>query len=83
MTAWQISKKICENINEKLTGSTTIPVLGNDAKKLILDGALTSSGNIEFSSADCAACDGQPAMCVQDKGGGTAPYAFYSIIGSE
>jgi hypothetical protein len=83
MTAWQISKKICENINEKLTGSPAIPVLADDAKKLILKGSLTGSGNIEFSSSECSECDGQPAMCVQDKGGGAAPYAFYSIIGAE
>jgi hypothetical protein len=83
MTAYQIAEKICAQINQKLTGSDAIPVLSAPANRvLIADAASATAGaNIEFTSADCTECYGQPAMCVRD--GAAGPFAFYSVIGAE
>jgi hypothetical protein len=82
MTGWQVAKKICQQINEKLTGSAAIPVLAHAAGTLLIDKDSSGAGsNIRFTSAECAQCYGQPALCVQDAGSG--PYAFYSVIGAE
>ena len=81
-TAHQISEQICARINEKLTGSATIPTLGAATNTLLIDATESSAGgNIRFTSAQCAACYGQPSLCVKDNANDA--WSFYSILVSE
>lgn len=83
LTAHQIRQEVCERINYKLTGSTTIPVLAaGQVNTLLIDASESTAGaNIEFTSAECASCYGQPALCIQDNG--ASAWSFYSIIAAE
>lgn len=78
LTAFQISKPVCEKINEKITGTTTIPTLGAPARNLLVDDAEHGGTNADFMIADCAACEGFPSLCVKDNT--QEIYAYYSII---
>ncbi len=78
LTAYQISKSVCEKINEKITGATTIPVLGASARSLLIDAASYGGSNADLTAADCAACEGFPSLCVKDNA--QEIYAYYSII---
>lgn len=78
LTAYQISKAVCEKINDKITGTTTIPVLGASARNLLVDDAEHGGTNADFTVADCAACEGYPSLCVKDNA--QEIYAYYSII---
>ena len=84
LVAYQVTKDICERINQKLTGSTYIPALGgNTIPNLMIDkdnppGVSVHSGtNVDFDASACSSCFGRPAMCVSEGG---PRYGFYSII---
>lgn len=82
--AHQIPESVCARINEKLTGSESIPELSQAVRRLLIDSATSSLGagnNQPFTAADCAACDGKPSLCVKDNG--VAAWTFYSILVSE
>lgn len=83
LTAHQITRAVCEKINFKLTGSTVIPdIVSDQVNELLIDEAESSAGsNIQFTSAECPGCYGQPSLCVKDNG--VNAWSFYSIIAAE
>lgn len=79
LTAYQISKAVCENINEKATGSTTIPALPGDPKLYLIDDSAYSGGsNTDLDIAACASCEGYMSLCVSDNTAST--FAFYTVL---
>lgn len=78
LTAFQISKAVCAQINEQVTGSTAIPVLGASARDLLVDAAAHGGANADFTVAACAACEGMTSLCVKDNA--QEIYAYYSLI---
>lgn len=79
LTAYQISEPVCALLNEKLTGSTAIPAMTEPAYDVLFFYA-GSSTTIDFTSAHCPGCYGQPSLCVQDTDGALS---FYSLIATD
>ena len=73
-----INKSVCENINKKITGSTTIPVITRDLRTLFMPYELTAQTTVNFMKADCPTCDGYSSLCVSDSGG--TAFLYYNII---
>ena len=80
LTAYQISRQICESINYKLTGSTTIPALTSNLNDVLIDDEtpLHSGANFDFNVTVCGDCENVPALCVSNAP--ATAFAFYSII---
>lgn len=76
-TSYGISKATCMALNEKLTGSTAIPVVATP-EKFLVSTIISGTTNSDFSASDCPACENKPAMCIA--GSATGPYAFYNLI---
>ena len=81
MVAYQIDKTVCEKINEKITGSTTIPALADIMSRLLIDNVLHGSGNLDLTTAKCAGCDTYFSLCVSNSA--VSAWSFYSIIGAQ
>lgn len=86
LVAFQLSQQVCEKINERLTGSATIPTpaLGNTIPNIFIDTdnppgtpVHTGSNVAELNVGLCTACEDIPALCVEDSAG---RYGFYSMI---
>jgi hypothetical protein len=77
LTAYHIAQPICQRIDQKLTGSTTIPVSTTTLKNMLIPASFFSGSNSDLTAAACSGCNGQPSMCVQDTDGS---YSFYSVI---
>ena len=80
LTAHQISKPVCENLNKKITGSSTIPAIagtGNLADYLIGD-TNHSGSNAPFTVAVCSDCEGYSSLCVSNDSGDM--WSYYVII---
>jgi hypothetical protein len=78
--AFEIRQDVCEAINLKLTGSTTIPsIVGDTIENLMIDDTIHGGSNSDFAAANCAACDEKPALCVS-KVAASTKYAFYSLM---
>lgn len=73
LTAHQISRTICEKINESITGSSTIPSLSGALDDFLID----TSTNSDLDVAACAACEGYSTLCVSNAAGDT--YSFYTV----
>jgi len=80
LTAYQIDRQICESINMKITGNTTIPALSSNLNDVLIDDEtpLHGGSNIDFNVSVCAACENMPTLCVSN--GPATAFAFYSII---
>lgn len=84
LTAFQIKKSICEKINLTITGSVTIPQLGDTIRETMIDDSFyTGATNVDLTTDPagaplCASCHNKASLCVEDSAGGT--YAFYSVI---
>lgn len=80
LSAYQISRQVCEAINQKITGSKTIPVTtAGSLANLMVDDFVHTGTNEEFSTADCATgCEGYPMLCVSNAAGTT--FGFYAIL---
>ncbi|MGZ9108317.1 MAG: hypothetical protein ACXW4B_05800 [Micavibrio sp.] len=80
LTAHQIDRSVCENINMKITGNTTIPALSSNLNDILIDDdtPLHSGANSDFNVAICAACENMPTLCVSN--GPATAFSFYSII---
>lgn len=84
LTAFQINRKICEIINETLTGSTAIPTLTVAARAVLIDDAIyTGVTNTDLTtdpagSPVCADCHRKASLCVKDNA--LDVYAFYTIV---
>lgn len=79
VAAYYIPKTVCETINKKITGSTTIPNVPDIIKEKLIHGPTVGFGytNSTFTKIDCPACEGYSALCINRSG---AAYTFYSII---
>lgn len=79
LTAHQISQIICETINEKITGTRTIPAIaaGNLADYLIDESEHTGS-NADFDTAVCNDCDGYANLCISNAAADM--FDYYVII---
>lgn len=84
LTAHQISEQVCQQINKKITGTTTIPVLAGAVtiKEVLIDTAKHSGGaNGDLDTTSCpAGCDGMPSLCISNNAG--TMWSFYSLIES-
>jgi hypothetical protein len=79
LVAHQISQPICALINEKLTGSNTIPALTTDINQVLIDdGFHTNDPNIDFDTIVCPGCNGKQALCVVNAAG--TIWSYYNII---
>lgn len=90
LTAYGIDKRICENINEKVTGSTDIPEPSAAIKTFLVDKSISLNGSpynqyntgsqadftTDGGSPVCTACHETPSLCVGKNG----IYAFYTVI---
>ena len=83
LTAYQIDRGICEKINEKISGSTNIPVLGSDMNTVLVDDVFYTGTNADLTtdpagSPVCADCNQMRSLCVQNSV--QTAYAFYSVV---
>lgn len=74
LTAHQISSLVCAQINDQLTGSTTIPAVTGDLEDYLVDSATDNDLDI----ASCAACEGYETLCVSNSA--VSAYSFYTIV---
>ncbi|MCB9973086.1 MAG: hypothetical protein H6854_00820 [Rhodospirillales bacterium] len=81
LTAYGIDRMVCEEINRTLTGSTTIPVLGAEAKNLLVDDGEYSGSNADFTIASCGTCESVASLCVANPA--QTAYAFYNVLFAE
>jgi len=77
-TAYGLKRPICESINKKITGSTTIPAFAGGGKSRTVEVIHHGIGNLEFTNLNCAGCEGFPAMCASDVAG--TVFIYYNII---
>ncbi len=74
LTAYQISKAVCEKINQKIIGSNNIPALSGNMSEYLVN----TSTNSDLTIASCAACEGYSSLCVSNSS--VTAYSFYSVI---
>lgn len=78
LAAYNIAKPVCTRLDQKITGSSTIPVSSAPLRNLLVSATRHSGTNQDFTSAVCPGCKSQPELCVQEPGG--AGWSFYSVI---
>ncbi|MDH5723086.1 MAG: hypothetical protein OEY94_07175 [Alphaproteobacteria bacterium] len=81
LTGHQISRAICEKINFKITGSTTIPAIVGDLRTFLIDDANYVGTNADFTTIECAACENYKTMCVSNAG--ATYFTYYAIIADQ
>ncbi len=83
LTAHQLTQAVCAKINERLTGSSTIPTLTGaiTLRNMLIDDGLHSGTNADFTAANCAGCEGWPQLCISNNG--ATIFSFYSVIAQE
>ncbi len=80
--AYDVTQTLCERINKKITGSTTIPVIAiADLRPYFIDVARSSVANANFTTTECATCDGFPSLCVANAT--SSIYIYYNIISGQ
>ena len=77
LSALEIKESVCEEINRKITGSTTIPQI-TTGLGAIFDPAVNTT---DLTTTSCAGCDGFPSLCVENSAG--TGWGFYTIIGAQ
>jgi hypothetical protein len=78
-TAYAIKKPICEAINEKITGSKTIPAyITGLMRATLIDQQYHPAGQHEFGIDDCNDCEGMAMLCASNNVG--TIFSFYAII---
>lgn len=84
LTAYQITKPICQNINRIATGSIAIPVLEDSIRETLIDNEFTGAVNIDLTTEDdgiCPECANKATLCVQNRA--KTAYAFYTILADQ
>jgi len=76
LTAYDISRAVCSEINRYILGNDTIPVTANSHDNYFLD-----SGTTNLDATECSDCEGYSSLCVQDSSGGV--FSYYTIIGAQ
>jgi hypothetical protein len=83
LVAYGINRRVCEKINEKITGSAAIPVLGSSIANVFVDDEYHTGTNTDLTtdptgSPICAECHERASLCVEDQAGDI--FAFYTIL---
>ena len=78
LTAYRIPREICENINEKVTGNTAIPVIAGAIETVLVQDTRHSGVNVNLDIADCPDCEGFSSLCVSNTAADT--FAFYNLM---
>lgn len=78
LTAYQIDSVICSEINKKILGTSTIPVVGSAIDARLVDNSFGGAANVDFEISNCAACEGKTMLCVENSAGDQ--WTFYSIV---
>lgn len=83
LTAYQINQTVCQSLNKKINGSTTIPVLGDSIKEVMIDDAVHGGTNTDLTtdptgSPICSDCHKVTSLCVENAD--QDAYAFFTII---
>jgi hypothetical protein len=68
-----VTRLVCEQLNDRLAGSTTIPSTGANNHE-----ALFVTGAADLTAATCASCAGVSALCVSQTG--PTIYTFYRVV---
>jgi len=75
MSFHKIRQDVCAKINEKITGSATIPALTDTLRVTLINTAVHGAGNVNLDTTVCSGCDGYPTLCVENSG-----HSFYTIL---
>ncbi len=78
LTAYDIPKALCAKINEKLTGSATIPVSSAALRDILVNDADHSGNNVALTATNCPGCEGKASLCVE--GPTNDIWAFYAVL---
>ena len=78
--AYGLNKPVCEALNKKLTGSSTMPLVSTVFTQRIIDTAVTGAGNTNFMASYCPACENKVSLCVEINTSPNFAYAYYSIL---
>lgn len=81
LTAHQIDRAICENINEKITGNTDIPQLTTELREVLLDTSLYGGSQEDLTTTTCADCEDYMSLCVSNAAG--SAYSFYTVLADQ
>lgn len=83
LAAHDISGSVCANINKKITGSETIPVLAGtgDPATYFINTSFGGPANANLTNVQCAACEGFPQLCVSNTG--ATQFTYYNIISGQ
>jgi len=86
LVAYQIKEEICTKINERITGATTVPIMGDSIKEVMIDDSLYTGTNVELTtdpsgSPICANCHEMASLCVRNQD--QDAYAFYTVIADQ
>jgi len=85
LIAYQINRKVCENINFKINGSTAIPVIGDTLRNVFIDDSIHAGSNVDLSTSGaspiCAECENVAMLCVANAAENA--YGFYTIIADQ
>lgn len=73
-----LKRSVCEEINKRLTGSTTIP----DLAPFEWIDHFQQGGADPFLEAECSECVGRESLCVGEVGETPPFYLFYNIVGA-
>lgn len=80
-TAYELTESVCEELNRKIRGSTTIPpTTSGHFRTFLLDEDIYSGTNVDFNVANCTTCEEISSACVSYTSGADTKYAFYSIL---
>ncbi len=75
LSAYSVDPTVCAKINEKITGSGTVPQMTSGD---LSDFMRNSGTNTDLTAALCPGCEGYPMLCVQTFGG--SGMGMYSIL---
>ena len=86
LIAYQISQSVCEKINEKVNGTTTIPVMGDSIKETMIDDSFYTGTNVDLTTDPggtpiCADCHQIASLCVANQAQNA--YGFYTVIADQ
>ena len=74
LSAYGVEEKVCNKINEILTGSPTLPSVADMANHFVI---FTN----DFTSTECATCVGYTNLCVQNSF--SDRWTFYTILAAQ
>lgn len=82
LVAFQINKKVCEKINMKITGTTTIPTMTDTIQNTMIPASFHTGANVDLITGAgqiCPECHNRSSLCVQEGG----KYGFYTVVADQ